>query len=57
MHTCFKEGSHSGRRKTDLVIYRAKTTRFSEKSRRTLGPKLWNSLPEDVKDLIFFLQN
>ena len=24
---------------------------FSEKSLKKLGPKIWNSLPEDVKDL------
>ena len=26
---------------------------FGEKSLTTLGPKIWNSLPEDVKDLTF----
>ena len=35
-----------------MVVKRAKTTSFSEKSLRTLGPKIWNSLPEDVKNLI-----
>ena len=28
MRTCFKKGSHSGRRKNDLVVNRAKTTTF-----------------------------
>ena len=28
-----------------------KTTTFGEKNLRTLGPKIWNSLSEDVKDL------
>ena len=28
MLTCFKKGSHSGRRKNDLVVNRAKTTTF-----------------------------
>ena len=51
--TYFKNGSHSARRKNDLVINRAKTTTFSEKSLRTLRPKIWNSLPEDVKDLTY----
>ena len=51
INTYFKKGSHSARRKNDLVINREKTTMFVEKSRRTLGPKIWNSLPEDVKDL------
>ena len=51
--TYFKKGSHSARRKNDLVINRAKTTTFSEKSLRTLRPKIWNSLPQDVKDLTY----
>ena len=28
MLTCFKKGSHSGERKKDLVVNRAKTTTF-----------------------------
>ena len=51
MHKYFKKGSHSAGRKNDLVVNRAKTTTFSEKSLRTLGPKIWNSLPEDVQGL------
>ena len=35
MHTYFKKGSHSSRRKNDLVINRAKTTTFGEKGLRT----------------------
>ena len=51
MHTYFKKGSLSTRRKNDLVLNRAKTTTFSKNSLRTLRHKIWNSLPEDVKDL------
>ena len=51
MHTYFMKDSYSARRRNDLVINRAKTTTFGEKSLRTLGPKIWNFLPEDVKDL------
>ena len=51
MHKYFKKGSHSSRRKNELVVNRAKTATFGEKSLTTLGPKIWNSLPEDVKDL------
>ena len=51
MHTYFKKGSHSVRKKKDLAVNRVKTTTCGEKSLRTLGPKIWNSLPEDVKDL------
>ena len=51
MYTYFKKDSHSARRKSDLVINRAKTTTFGEKSLRISGPKIWNSLPEDVKNL------
>ena len=35
MHTYFKKGSHSARRKNDLVINRVKTTTFGEKGLRT----------------------
>ena len=51
MHKYFKKGSHSSRRKNELVFNRAKTATFGEKSLTTLGPKIWKSLPEDVKDL------
>ena len=51
MHIYFNNGSHSARRKNDLVVNRAKITTFGEKSLGKLGPKIWNSLPEDVKDL------
>ena len=51
MGTYFKKGSQSVRRIDDLVVNRAKTTALGEKSLRTLGPKIWHSLPEDVKDL------
>ena len=32
MHTYFKKGSHSTRRKNNLVVNRLKTTTFSENS-------------------------
>ena len=37
-----------------MVVKRAKTTRFSEKSLRTLVPKIWNSLRENLENLISF---
>ena len=51
MHIHFKRSSRSVGRKNYLVINRAKTITFGEKSLRILGPKTWNSLAEDVKDL------
>ena len=51
MYTCFKKDSHFTWKKNDLVINRAKTTTFVEKSLRTLGAKIWDSLLEHVKDL------
>ena len=56
MHAYFKKVSHSGRRKNHLVVNRPKTTAFGKKSIRILGRKIWNSLPEDVKDFLSFLQ-
>ena len=52
MHTYFKKGSHYASWKNGLVVIRTKTTMFGEKSLKTSGPKIWNSLPEDVKVLI-----
>ena len=53
MHTYFKKDSRFAKRKNELVVNsnRAKTGTFDGKSLRTLGAKIWNSLPEDVKDL------
>ena len=50
MYTFFKKGSHYASRKNDVVVNRAKTTTFREKSLRPLGPEIWNSLAEDIKD-------
>lgn len=52
MHKYFRKDSHSARRKNDLVVNRAKTATFGEKKLRTLGPKMWISLPEHVKDFL-----
>ena len=46
----FKKASHAARRKNNLVVNRAKTTTFDEKSLRNWDLKIWNSLPEDVKE-------
>ena len=54
MHTYFKKGSYSARRKNELIVNREKTSTFGEKILRSLGHKTWNSLPEDVKDLTSF---
>ena len=43
MHTYFTKGSY-------LVVKKAKTATFCENSLRTLGPKICNSPPKDVKD-------
>ena len=37
MHTYLRKGSHSTRRKNDLVVNRAKTTTFGEKSLKDIG--------------------
>ena len=39
MRTYFQKGSHSARRKNDLVVNSAKTTTFGEKSFRTVDQK------------------
>ena len=47
------EGLYSAGRKNNLVVNRAKTTTFGKMSLRTQGAKIWNFLPEDVKDISF----
>ena len=56
MHICFKKGLHSARRKNDVVVNRVKTTMFGGNSLKTLATEIWNSLPEDVKDLASLLK-
>ena len=46
----FQEQFTLTRRKNYLVVKRAKTTTFGKNSLMTLGPKISNSLPEDVKE-------
>ena len=46
----FQERFTLTRRKNYLVVKRAKTTTFGKKSLMTLGPKISNSLPKDVKE-------
>ena len=54
MYIYFKKGSHSDRRKNELVTFRAKTTTFGKNSLWTLETNIWNSLPEDFKSLTSF---
>ena len=51
-----RKSPHFARRKNHCVVNRVKTTTFGEKSLRTLEPKVWNSLPEDVKGLTSLLK-
>ena len=51
MQTVFEtRTSHRpARRPNDLRHYRPNQTTFGSNSLRSLGPQVWNSLPEDIK--------
>ena len=40
---------HSTHRKHDIFVHSRKTAKYSDKSLKTLGPHIWNSLPENIK--------
>ena len=42
-------GCNTGRNKVDLIVPPARATFFSY-SLMCIGPKLWNALPDDLKD-------
>ena len=49
LQNLFIKNNNSSRRKNDLEIPTRNTVTFGDKSIRTLGPHIWNSLPEDIK--------
>ena len=49
MKDIFSKGSHSTRRPFDISTNRPNSVTYGDKSLRTLGPKIWNSLPNHVK--------
>ena len=42
------------RRKNDLIIYTRNTVTFGSNSLRCLGPHIWNTLPQNIKEITSF---
>ena len=43
-------------RQNDIMVKRIKTSIFGTQSLRSLGPKIWNDLPSNIKSEILFLK-
>ena len=52
MKDIFPKGHHSTRRPFDISTNRPNSATYGDKSLRTLGPKIWNSLPNHVKSCV-----
>ena len=50
MKNLFAKREVSKRRKNNLEIPNRNTVRFGDKSIRSLGPHIWNGLPEEIKN-------
>ena len=51
MNILFNKRNNINRRKNDLVIFRQKTITFGSNSLRCLSPHIWNTLPENTKEI------
>ena len=49
MQDLFYLRSSSARRPNDIAVVRTNTNTYGTKSLRSLGPQIWNSLPEHIK--------
>ena len=50
MKNLFAKREVSKRRKNNLEIPNRNTVKFGDKSIRSLGPHIWNGLPEEIKN-------
>ena len=55
MKDLFRQHSLSARRSNNLYVTKMNTTTYGQKSLKSLGPKVWNSLPEHLKAETTFL--
>ena len=49
MHDLFYLRSSCVRRRNSIAVVRTNTNMYVTKSLRSLGPQIWNSLPENIK--------
>ena len=43
-------------RQNDIIVKRINTSRFGTQSLKSLGPKIWNNLPPNIKSETSFLK-
>ena len=56
MKEIFHHSPNLTHRKHNIYVHPQHTTRFGTKSLRTLGPHLWNLLPENIKSTKSFIE-
>ena len=49
MKNIFRPKENAKVRQNDIIVKRTNTSRFSAQSLRSLGPKIWNNLPSNIK--------
>ena len=54
MKNIFTPKENSKARHNDIIFKCINTSRFGTQSLRTLGPKIWNNLPSNIKSEISF---
>ena len=56
MKNIFTPKENAKVRQNDIIVKRINTSRFGTKSLRSLGPKIWNNLPSNIKSETSFLK-
>ena len=50
----FNKRNNVNRRKNDLITHTRNTVTFASNSLRCLGPHIWNTLPDNIKEITSF---
>ena len=56
MKGIFRPKENANVRQNDIIVKRINTSRFGTQSLRSLGPKVWNNLPSNIKSATSFLK-
>ena len=56
MKNIFTPKENAKVRQNDIIVKRINTSRFGTQSLRSLGPKIWNNLPSNIKSETSFLK-
>ena len=54
MKNSFNKRSNTTEEKNDLIIHTRNSVTFASNSLRLLGPHIWNTLPENIKEITCF---